>query len=185
MNNKTSITQEQKQYIIFNLKRFFEYYKLEENIIKANEDNKMINKMKGEVDNLLNFIPERLRTKLLNNIHHSSKHKEVIKSEDIAYRRIPNSKNNINQIKKIYYLASCDENIQILKKEQEQGLTDILLAYKKEHDNIKMESKKILDETERLEKKIKMIKQMDTRTGKKNVESKIENENIKKIWKIK
>ena len=43
-----------------------------------------------------------------------------------------------------------------------------------------MESKKILDETERLEKKIKMIKQMDTRTGKKNVESKIENENIKK-----
>ena len=100
MNNQTSITQEQKQYIIFNLKRFFEYYKLEENIIKANEDNKMINKMKGEVDNLLNFIPERLRTKLLNNIHHSSKHKEVIKSEDIAYRRIPNSKNNINQIKK-------------------------------------------------------------------------------------
>ncbi len=85
-----------------------------------------------------------------------------------------------SQPKKIYYLASCDENIQILKKEQEQGLTDILLAYKKEHDNIKMESKKILDETERLEKKIKMIKQMDTRTGKKNVESKIENENIKK-----
>ena len=85
-----------------------------------------------------------------------------------------------SQPKKIYYLASCDENIQILKKEQEQGLTDILLAYKKEHDNIKMESKKILDETERLEKKIKMIKQMDTRTGKKNFESKIENENIKK-----
>ena len=85
-----------------------------------------------------------------------------------------------SQPKKIYYLASCDENIQILKKEQEQGLTDILLAYKKEHDNIKMESKKILDETERLEKKIKMINQMDTRTGKKNFESKIENENIKK-----
>ena len=85
-----------------------------------------------------------------------------------------------SQPKKVFYLASCDDSMDILKKQQEQGLTDILLAYKKEHDNIKMESKKILDETERLEKKIKMIKQMDTRTGKKNVESKIENENIKK-----
>ena len=85
-----------------------------------------------------------------------------------------------SQPKKIYYLASCDDNIQMLKKEQEQGLTDILLALKKEHDNIKMESKKIADETERLEKKIKMIKQMDSRTNKKNIDSKIENENIKK-----
>ena len=85
-----------------------------------------------------------------------------------------------SQPKKVYYLASCDDNIEILKKQQEQGLTDILLGLKKEHDNIKMESKKITDETERLEKKILMIKQMDSRTNKKNVDSKIENENIKK-----
>ena len=84
------------------------------------------------------------------------------------------------QPKKVYYLASCDENIDMLKKEQEQGLTDILLLLKKEHDNIKMESKKITDETERLEKKIKMIKQMDAKTDKKNFDSKVENENIKK-----
>ena len=82
--------------------------------------------------------------------------------------------------KKVYYLASCDENVEMLKKEQEQGLTDILLLLKKEHDNIKMESQKITDETERLEKKIKMIKQMDAKTGKKNFDSKVENENIKK-----
>ena len=86
----------------------------------------------------------------------------------------------LTQPKKIYYLASCDENIDMLKKEQEQGLTDILLLLKKEHDNIKMESKKITDETERLEKKIKMIKQMDAKTDKKNFDSKVENENIKK-----
>ena len=84
------------------------------------------------------------------------------------------------QPKKVYYLASCDENIGMLKKEQEQGLTDILLALKKEHDNIKMESKKITDETERLEKKILMIQQMDEKTNKKNFDSKVENENIKK-----
>jgi hypothetical protein len=57
---------------------------------------------------------------------------------------------HFSQPKKVYYLASCDENIGMLKKEQEQGLTDILLALKKEHDKIKMESKKITDETERL-----------------------------------
>ena len=84
------------------------------------------------------------------------------------------------QPKKVYYLASCDENIGMLKKEQEKGLTDILLALKKEHDKIKMESKKITDETERLEKKILMIQQMDAKTDKKNFDSKVENENIKK-----
>ena len=87
---------------------------------------------------------------------------------------------HFSQPKKVYYLASCDENIGMLKKEQEQGLTDILLALKKEHDKIKMESKKITDETERLEKKILMIQQMDAKTDKKNFDSKVENENIKK-----
>ena len=87
---------------------------------------------------------------------------------------------HFSQPKKVYYLASCDENIGMLKKEQEKGLTDILLALKKEHDKIKMESKKITDETERLEKKILMIQQMDAKTDKKNFDSKVENENIKK-----
>ena len=91
---------------------------------------------------------------------------------------------HFSQPKKVYYLASCDENIGMLKKEQEQGLTDILLALKKEHDKIKMESKKITDETERLEKKILMIQQMDTKTDKKNFDSKVENENIKKAIEV-
>jgi hypothetical protein len=86
----------------------------------------------------------------------------------------------LTQPKKIYYLASCDENVEILKKGQEKDLTDILLSLKKEHDNIKMESKKITDETERLEKKINIIKQMDSKTEKNNIESKFDNENIKK-----
>ena len=91
---------------------------------------------------------------------------------------------HFSQPKKVYYLASCDENIGMLKKEQEKGLTDILLALKKEHDKIKMESKKITDETERLEKKILMIQQMDAKTDKKNFDSKVENENIKKAIEV-
>ena len=108
------------------------------------------------------------------NIDMSENAQKEIKPED-KY-----SLEKFTQPKKVYYLASCDENIDMLKKEQEQGLTDILLLLKKEHDNIKMESKKITDETERLEKKIKMIKQMDAKTDKRNFDSKVENENIKK-----
>ena len=88
--------------------------------------------------------------------------------------------NEFAQPKKRYYLASCDENINMLKKEQEQGLTDILIALKKEHDNIKMESGKVAEQTTMLEKKIKMIQQMDAKTEKKNIDSKFQNENIKK-----
>ena len=103
--------------------------------------------------------------------------------ENISKEISPESKSRLDEFsqpKKVYYLASCDENIQMLKKEQEEGLTNILLTLKKEHDNIKMESKRIADETEHLEKKITMIQQIDAKTGKKNFDSKIENENIKK-----
>ena len=88
--------------------------------------------------------------------------------------------NEFSQPKKRYYLASCDENIGMLKKEQEKGLTDILIALKKEYDSIKMESQKVANETIMLEKKIKMIQQMDAKTEEKNISSKIQNENIKK-----
>ena len=102
--------------------------------------------------------------------------KPPTKKNDIQEDRL----NEFAQPKKRYYLASCDENIGMLKKEQEQGLTDILIALKKEYDNIKMESQKVANETIMLEKKIIMIQQMDAKTEKKNVESKFQNENIKK-----
>ena len=89
-----------------------------------------------------------------------------------------------SQPKKRYYLASCDENIGMLKKEQEKGLTDILIALKKEYDTIKLESQKVAKETLMLEKKIKMVQQMDAKTEKKNVDSKFQNENIKKAIEI-
>ena len=82
--------------------------------------------------------------------------------------------------KKVYYLASCDDNINLLKKEQIQGLTDVLIALKKDHDSIKMETKKVTDETADLEKKILMIQEIDSKTIKKNIESKFQNENMKK-----
>ena len=111
-----------------------------------------------------------------NNLEQISEKPLKSKQSDYYQERL----NEFCQPKKRYYLASCDENIGMLKKEQEQGLTDILIALKKEYDNIKMESQKIANETLMLEKKIKMIQQMDAKTEKKNVESKFQNENIKK-----
>ena len=111
-----------------------------------------------------------------NNLEQISEKPLKSKQSDYYQERL----NEFCQPKKRYYLASCDENIGMLKKEQEQGLTDILIALKKEYDNIKMESQKIANETLMLEKKIKMLQQMDAKTEKKNVESKFQNENIKK-----
>jgi hypothetical protein len=82
--------------------------------------------------------------------------------------------------KKRYYLASSDDNIEMLKKEQEKGLTDLLLSLKKDYDCIKMESQKVVGETDMIEKKIKMIRIMDTKTMQKNYDSKFMSENIKK-----
>ena len=113
----------------------------------------------------------------------SNSNLEQIAEKPITKETKPNYKDRLDEFcqpKKRYYLASCDENIGMLKKEQEQGLTDILIALKKEHDNIKIESQKVANETIMLEKKIKMIKQMDVNTEKKNSESKFQNENIKK-----
>ena len=82
--------------------------------------------------------------------------------------------------KKRYYLASVNENIDILRKEQINGLTNILIGLKKEYDSIILESRKTKNETERLEKKIEMIKKMDKKTKKNNELTKEKNDNIKR-----
>ena len=106
--------------------------------------------------------------------------KVLLRNAEIYEERLK----QFSQPKKRYYLASCDENIGMLKKDQEKGLTDILIALKKEYDTIKLESQKVAKETLMLEKKIKMVQQMDAKTEKKNVDSKFQNENIKKAIEI-
>ena len=86
--------------------------------------------------------------------------------------------------KKRYYLASCNDNLDTLNKEQENGLTKVLIALKKEHDNIRMESLKSSNETSILEKKIKMMQLMDNKIEQKKIDSKLTNENIKKAIEI-
>ena len=120
-----------------------------------------------------------LNNKNLEEITEKSRQSPVNPSESYQKRL-----NEFAQPKKRYYLASCDESLDMLKKEQIQGLTDILIELKKEHDNIKIESQRLMDDTTRLEKKIIMIQEMDAKTEKKNEESKFVNENIKKAIEV-
>ena len=84
------------------------------------------------------------------------------------------------QPKKVYYLAASKENIQVLKDEQLKGLEDVLIGLKKEYDEIKMEIRKYKDDTQKLEKKIKMIKEIDDKNNKESIRTKIYHKNILK-----
>ena len=51
-----SISNEEKEYIVFNIKGFFEHLKLEKRIKKVEKNIEEIIKMKKETECLLNFI---------------------------------------------------------------------------------------------------------------------------------
>ena len=95
MNN--SISKKEKEYIQYNLKRFFEYYKLEDNIIKISGDIITLQKMKEETVNLLNFLPQNIKGKLIND--NNKQHNKTSKSEDTSFNHFSNLKNNHNKKK--------------------------------------------------------------------------------------
>jgi hypothetical protein len=72
--------------------------------------------------------------------------------------------------KKHYYLASVDENVQQLIKEEIQELTKVLIELKSQYDVLTRESANKKQETEELTKKIKMLEKMDKKAIK-NIET--------------
>ena len=72
--------------------------------------------------------------------------------------------------KKHYYLASVDENVQQLIKEEIQELTKVLIELKSQYDVLTRESANKKNETEELSKKIKMLEKMDKKALK-NIET--------------
>ena len=81
--------------------------------------------------------------------------------------------------KKQYYLASVDENVDILQKKQINDLTNFLIGLKSEYDNLILERRKIEKERDNLEKQIDSINTMDNKTKKKSEEANFMNDNIK------
>ena len=72
----------------------------------------------------------------------------------------------MNLNKKQYYLASVDENVDILQKKQINDLTNILIGLKSEYDSLILERRKIEKERDSIEKQIYSINTMDMKTKK-------------------
>lgn len=69
--------------------------------------------------------------------------------------------------KKRYYLASVDENVQMLVKEQIEELTNVLIGLKSEYDALARETNIKNKEANELSTKIKMMKKIDQKAKKK------------------
>lgn len=87
--------------------------------------------------------------------------------------------------KKRYYLASADENIQMLINQQKEELTRLLIDLKSQYDKLTKETSIKKRETEELDKKIAMLELMDSKTKKKFEEVNSNNENMKNAIEIK
>ena len=89
----------------------------------------------------------------------------------------------MNLNKKQYYLASVDENVDILQKKQINDLTNILIGLKSEYDSLILERRKIEKERDSIEKQIYSINTIDMKKKKKSEEASMRNDNIKEAIK--
>ena len=83
--------------------------------------------------------------------------------------------------KKHYYLASVDENVQTLIKEQIESLTRVLIELKSQYDIITRETSIKDRETKELCKKIEMLQEMDNKSKKKIEEANEASRSIKAV----
>ena len=91
----------------------------------------------------------------------------------------------MSQMKKRYYLASVDENVEMLRKEQINDLTKVLIGLKSEYDGLVRESTQIKKETLNIGKKIALLKRMDGITQQKSVELIDKNMTMKEAIEVK
>ena len=91
----------------------------------------------------------------------------------------------LTQKKKQYLLASNTESIGLLIQSQIDQLTDILIQQKSELDKLTRQSHIKVEQGELLDKKIKALQGMDSKTKKKSKENKETIETMKDVIKIK
>lgn len=91
----------------------------------------------------------------------------------------------MSQMKKRYYLASVDENVEMLRKEQINDLTKVLIGLKSEYDGLVRESTQIKKETINIGKKIALLNRMDGITQQKSVELIDKNSTMKEAIEVK
>lgn len=84
-----------------------------------------------------------------------------------------------------YYLASTDQNLESLRKEQIEDLTRVLIGLKSELDSLVCHRSSVLNETEDMVKKKEIIEQMDKILKKSSLEIRETNDNMKQLIDIK
>ena len=100
------------------------------------------------------------------------------RSKNIDEERKNGESRYMTSEKKRYYLASADENIQMLINQQEEELTRVLIELKSQYDKLTKETTIKKRETDELDKKIAMLELMDSKTKKKFDEVNSNNENL-------
>ena len=87
--------------------------------------------------------------------------------------------------KKHYYLASVNENVQQLIKEEIDGLTRVLIELKSQYDIIRRENIDKKNQTDELCKKIDSLQKMDKKSKKKINDTKQQSEDLSNLIKAK
>ena len=109
----------------------------------------------------------------------------ILNSKDANEERKNGESRYMTSEKKRYYLASADENIQMLINQQKEELTRVLIELKSQYDKLTKETSIKKREIDELDKKIAMLELMDSKTKKKFDEVNSNNENMKNAIEIK
>ena len=102
-----------------------------------------------------------------------------------GYNREPVQSRYMINSKKKYYLASVDHNLNQLKDEQLNSLTELLIELKSEYDELIRETSIKKRETEELGKQIEMLEKMDKKTKTKAHEMGENHSNMESLKELK
>lgn len=113
-----SISNEEKEYIVFNIKGFFEHLKLEKRIKKVEKNIEEIIKMKKETECLLNFIKEnpQLQSIIIEKNTHQKKNLLSTKSQDNIFSKTVQTKEKEKIKSKVIFQRPITPEITLKKK---------------------------------------------------------------------
>ena len=113
-----SISNEEKEYIVFNIKGFFEHLKLEKRIKKVEKNIEEIIKMKKEIECLLNFIKEnpQLQSIIIEKNTHQKKNLLSTKSQDNIFSKTVQTKEKEKIKSKVIFQRPITPEITLKKK---------------------------------------------------------------------
>ncbi len=121
-----SISNEEKEYIVFNIKGFFEHLKLEKRIKKLEKNIEEIIKMKKETECLLNFIKEnpQLQSIIIEKNTHQKKNLQSTKSQDNIFTKTVQTKEKEKIKSKVTFQRPITPEITLKKKTNKKQNTN-------------------------------------------------------------